>query len=97
MKDGMIVNSKYEIYNVESKIYECGEMYPNTFGLVLMWDADIGFGEINLFYDREKDEWEIDSEYMGKDFCLDVFNKWLESINELDNYKNNRAREKADV
>jgi len=47
-------------------------------GFVIRWSANIGFGEVTFY--KEDDKWYADTEYMGKDFCKLVLDKFLETI-----------------
>lgn len=47
-------------------------------GFVIRWSANIGFGEITFY--KAKDKWYADTEYMGTDFCKQVLDKFLETV-----------------
>lgn len=47
-------------------------------GFIISWSANIGFGEV-CFY-KEDGKWYADTEYMDKDFCKLLFDKFLESV-----------------
>lgn len=71
----------YEIYDVKAELYECNqEYYPNCIAFKVMWDANVGFGELLFMYDTEKEEWTYDTECMGEEFCKLVLNKWIELL-----------------
>ena len=74
------MDKKYEIYDVEAEMYKANEHFPNTMVFRLNWTANLGFGELNFYYDTEKNEWECDSECMSKEFCKVVLDKWLEDM-----------------
>ena len=63
------MDNKYEIYDVEAKMFKCNENYPNMIGFTIHWTSNLGFGKLNFYYDTEKNEWECDSECMSKEFC----------------------------
>ena len=71
------MDKKYEIFDVEAEMYKANEHYPNTMVFKLIWTANLGFGELNFYYDTEKNEWECDSECMSKEFCAAVLDKFL--------------------
>ena len=74
------MDKKYEIFDVEAEMYKANENFPSTMVFRLSWVANLGFGELNFYYDTEKQEWECDSECMSKKFCQAVLDKWLENI-----------------
>lgn len=47
-------------------------------GFVIRWSANIGFGEVTFY--KEADKWYADTEYMGKDFCKRLLDKFLETV-----------------
>lgn len=47
-------------------------------GFVVCWSANIGFGEVTFY--KEKNKWYADTECMGKDFCKLLLDKFLEMI-----------------
>lgn len=71
---------KYKIYDVEAEMYKANENFHNTMVFRLNWTENLGFGELNFYYDTEKNEWECDSECMSKELCSAVLNKWLEDV-----------------
>lgn len=77
-------NNKYEIYEVEAEMFKCNKNYPNMLGFQLHWTANIGFGDLSFYYDYVKKEWEYDSECMGKEFCMEILKKWLDTICDKD-------------
>lgn len=74
------MDKKYEIYDVEAEIYKANEHYRNTIVFRLNWTANLGFGELNFYYNTDKNEWECDSECMSKEFCSAVLDKWLSDV-----------------
>lgn len=72
--------NEYVIYNVDAEMYNCNYHYPNCIAFQLSWSANIGFGELTYVYDTQTKQWACDTECMGKDFCIAVLNKWLDSI-----------------
>ena len=74
------MTNTYEIYNVKAEMYKANENFPNLMVFKLNWDANLGFGELNFYYDIEKKTWQYDSEHMSKEFCSAVLNKWLETV-----------------
>lgn len=54
------------------------EVYMLGNGFVIRWSANIGFGEITFY--KVNDKWYADTEYMDKDFCRQVLDKFLETI-----------------
>ena len=74
------MNNKYEIYDVDAEMFKCNSNYPNMLGFRLHWSANLGFGELSFYYDTKKNEWEYDTECMGKEFCKAVLDKWLEEM-----------------
>lgn len=74
------MDKKYEIYDVEAEMYKANEYFSNTMVFRLNWTANLGFGELNFYYDTKKNEWECDSECMSKEFCKAVLDKWLSDV-----------------
>lgn len=75
------MRNKYEIYEVDAEMFPANELYfPNKTVLILKWNASIGFGEITYTYNMETKEWKCDTECMDREFCIAVFDKWMETI-----------------
>lgn len=70
----------YEIYSVQSEMWKCDERFPNQVVLRIQYTSNLGFGQIDFFYNTETNEWGIDTEYMSEGFCLAVLDKWLHGI-----------------
>ena len=50
--------------------------------LKIKWDSNIGFGELTCVYNPETKKWEVDDEYMGREFVDGI-------ADGLDQIKNN--------
>lgn len=51
-------------------------------GIVLSWSANIGFGELTIYRDKEGGDgkWHADTECLGEDFVRMVLNKWVDDM-----------------
>lgn len=75
------MGKQYEIVYVDGKMYKCNERVPDTYALNIEWSAkDVGFGELNIYYNEKTGEWSKDTEYMYDEFCQAVLAKWLSGM-----------------
>ena len=70
--------NEYIIYEVHGYFYNSTE--PDCIGFQLEYTANIGFGNILFHYNTKTEEYLVDTECMGKEFCLAVLEKWLDTI-----------------
>lgn len=50
-------------------------------GFVISWSANIGFGEVTFY--KEDGKWYADTEYMSKDFCKLLLDKFVEMLEDV--------------
>lgn len=62
----------------EIKDLEITDIHITGRGFIIHWIANIGFGEV-CFYKKDG-KWYADTECMSKDFCLLLFDKFLENV-----------------
>ena len=74
------MSKKYEIYDVEAEMFNATPSFHDHIVFRLKWTANLGFGAIDFYYDTVKQEWDFDSEYMSKQFCLAVLTRWLNDV-----------------
>lgn len=51
-------------------------------GLEIRWVANIGFGSVTIYKEKTSDCWQIDDEFMGKDFVKTLLSKAVEDFYE---------------
>lgn len=74
-------NKKYEFYDVKAEMFLADpECYPDTIVFKILWEANVGFGELTFTYNTKTLEFDYDSECMSKEFCIEVVNKCFEEI-----------------
>ena len=56
------------------------EYYPDTIVFKILWEANVGFGELTFTYNTRTSEFHYDSECMSKEFCIEVVNKCFGEI-----------------
>lgn len=49
-------------------------------GIKIRWVANIGFGEVTIYKEKASDRWQIDDEFMGKDFVNTLLSKAVETF-----------------
>lgn len=53
-------------------------------GVVILWSANIGFGELTLYQRNKDSKWKADTECMcnneDKEFIRMVLNKWVDEM-----------------
>lgn len=62
-------------YNIKIKNIEISEN-----NIYIEWSANIGFGVLNVHYDKEKDTYLVETETLGKDFYQQVLEEAKEYI-----------------
>ena len=63
-------------YNIEDASFEGVFCNSNNFGFRIEWEASLGFGQFDFYY--EGDKLIISNELMSKDFIKAVMNKLID-------------------
>jgi len=59
---------------------------------VIEWAGEIGWGQLTLHYNYEKDKWLVDSECMGLEFAKTILCFIIYIINENTNFNNDKSQ-----